>query len=103
LAVNYTFFPQHFLGLSGIPRRYYDYADFFWFWHEISRLGSFISFFSLPILLWILYISIIEKKKTFFQVTLGQFDQVIHLPPTFHRYEVSRFSLLSEKDIRSKK
>lgn len=101
LAVNYTFFPQHFLGLSGIPRRYYDYSDFFWLWHEVSRLGSFISFFSLPIFMLIIYTSLIEKKKSFFLIELNQFDQVIFFPPTFHRYEVSRGNFIRERRIKT--
>jgi len=58
LGVNLSFFPQHFLGLGGMPRRISDYPSQFLFLNQLSSLGAFISFVSLFIFLYNLYSSL---------------------------------------------
>jgi len=61
-GANITFFPQHFLGLAGMPRRYSDYADFLRIWNVISSLGSSISILSLFLLLYLVFEALISQR-----------------------------------------
>jgi len=55
IGVNVTFFPMHFLGLYGMPRRIPDYPDVYIFWNKVCSVGSLISAFGLILFLYILY------------------------------------------------
>nr|ATN41142.1 cytochrome c oxidase subunit 1 [Diptera sp. 66 LC-2017] len=87
IGVNLTFFPQHFLGLSGMPRRYSDFPDMFLLWNIISSLGSSISMISILFFIYILWESLINYKKIIFPNQLNSsIEWMQKYPPTDHSY-----------------
>jgi cytochrome c oxidase subunit 1 len=63
IGVNITFFPMHFLGLSGMPRRIPDYPDVFAFWNSVATFGSYVSVVGLCIFFFLLYKAFTRKVK----------------------------------------
>nr|YP_010247334.1 cytochrome c oxidase subunit I [Bothrogonia shuana]QKQ14776.1 cytochrome c oxidase subunit I [Bothrogonia shuana] len=87
-GVNLTFFPQHFLGLSGLPRRYSDYPDNFTFWNMISSMGSMISFVSILMMMFIIWESMISKRMLMFvNSNQSSIEWLQKFPPQEHSYE----------------
>lgn len=87
IGVNLTFFPQHFLGLRGIPRRYSDYPDTFLSWNIISSIGSLISIISLIILIFTIWEALRSKRKTINIFFLNpSLEWHNNYPPINHRY-----------------
>jgi cytochrome c oxidase subunit 1 len=87
VGVNITFFPQHFLGLNGIPRRYSDYPDAFSMWNIISSIGSYISFFRIIIFIFIMWERITSNRTNIsFQPLIPNNEWIINYPPINHTF-----------------
>jgi cytochrome c oxidase subunit I len=63
LGVNVTFFPMHFLGLAGMPRRIPDYPDAFAGWNAVASFGSYISLISSFLFFYIVYLTLTSDNK----------------------------------------
>ncbi|MGE3643539.1 MAG: cytochrome c oxidase subunit I [Beijerinckiaceae bacterium] len=90
VAVNLTFFPQHFLGLAGMPRRYIDYPDAYWLWNHISSIGSYISVFGVVLFLYIVWEAFSKKVAAGdnpWGVGATTLEWTLPSPPPFHQYE----------------
>nr|YP_010491827.1 cytochrome c oxidase subunit I [Dinothenarus chrysocomus]UWM92613.1 cytochrome c oxidase subunit I [Dinothenarus chrysocomus] len=87
LGVNLTFFPQHFLGLAGMPRRYSDYPDVYTPWNVVSSIGSLISTMSIFLLLFIIWESFSSYRKSISPLNLtSSIEWLQSLPPAEHSY-----------------
>ena len=62
IGVNLTFFPMHYLGLAGMPRRIPDYPDAFYIFNQISSWGSYISGVSVIIFFLVLIDAFLSKN-----------------------------------------
>ncbi|WP_374309512.1 cytochrome c oxidase subunit I [Dongia sp.] len=90
IGVNLTFFPQHFLGLAGMPRRYPDYPDAFAFWNWISSVGAFIAFgATLFFVVMALYSAFAGRKAAANPWGVGAttLEWTLPSPPPFHTFE----------------
>ncbi|HTP82993.1 MAG TPA: cytochrome c oxidase subunit I [Alphaproteobacteria bacterium] len=90
IGVNLTFFPQHFLGLQGMPRRYPDYPDAFHGWNEISSFGAYISFAS-TVFFFVMLIYALAAGRKVAANPWGEGATTLEWthssPPPFHTYE----------------
>lgn len=65
IGVNLTFFPMHFLGIAGMPRRIPDYADIYLGWNFVASVGALISVFGLFLFIYMLVIITLEYFKIY--------------------------------------
>nr|WDA98576.1 cytochrome c oxidase subunit I [Rhagonycha przewalskii] len=87
IGVNMTFFPQHFLGLSGMPRRYSDYPDLFMSWNIVSSIGSLITTISVIFFIYIIWESFVSLNKSIYSIQLpSSIEWLQKTPPMEHSY-----------------
>ena len=90
IGVNLTFFPQHFLGLAGMPRRIPDYPDVFHGWNLVSSIGSTIALLSSFFFVFIIFYTLKWGKKCSnnpWGEGANTLEWTLTSPPPFHCYE----------------
>lgn len=88
VGVNTTFFPMHFLGLAGMPRRYSDFPDYYIGWNFLASVGSMISIFSVTLFLFLLWEAILAQRPILFYIASSTSVELTHrFPPIDHSYQ----------------
>jgi cytochrome c oxidase subunit 1 len=84
------FFPQHFLGLAGMPRRYADYPDAFAGWNKVSSFGSYMTAIGTIVFLIGVALAFLRKERTVanpWGAGATTLEWTLPSPPAFHSYE----------------
>jgi cytochrome c oxidase subunit 1 len=90
IGVNLVFFPQHFLGLAGMPRRIADYPDAFAGWNYVSSIGSYISGFGVLVFFFGVAQAFIRKQHAGanpWGAGATTLEWTLPSPPPFHQYD----------------
>ena len=92
IGSNITFFPQHFLGRQGMPRRYIDYPEAFAYWNEVSSYGAFLSFASFLLFFGVIAYSLLFGKKitenNYWNEYADTLEWTLSSPPPEHTFEI---------------
>jgi cytochrome c oxidase subunit 1 len=89
IGVNIVFFPQHFLGLAGMPRRIADYPDAFSGWNYVSSIGSYVSGAGVVVFLIGLAVAFSRKEKAAanpWGEGATTLEWTLPSPPPFHQF-----------------
>jgi cytochrome c oxidase subunit I len=89
VGVNVAFFPMHFLGLAGMPRRYVDYPDAFAGWNYVSSIGAYISGFGVLVFLLCMAEAFMRKRiagDNPWGVGATTLEWTLSSPPPFHTF-----------------
>ena len=90
VGVNLTFFPMHFLGLAGMPRRYPDYPDAFWGWNFVASIGAYIGGLSMLVFLYVVYRTFTSRAHVAdnpWGEGATTLEWTVTSPPPFHSFE----------------
>jgi cytochrome c oxidase subunit 1 len=90
IGVNMTFFPMHFLGVQGMPRRYPDYPDAMWGWNMISSIGSYISVVSFVVFFYVMWLTFRKGEQAAanpWGVGATTLEWRVSSPPPFHTFD----------------
>jgi cytochrome c oxidase subunit 1 len=90
IGANVLFFPMHFLGLAGMPRRYADYPDAFAGWNYISSIGSYVTALGTIVFFIGLFAAFARKQKTIenpWGAGATTLEWTLPSPPAYHTYE----------------
>ena len=93
VGVNTIFFPQHFLGLQGMPRRYIDYPDAYAGWNEISSYGAYITGASTMFFVFIVFYTLLWGRRVgdnYWNVQPQSYtlEWSVSSPPPFHQFDI---------------
>jgi cytochrome c oxidase subunit 1 len=90
IGVNVTFFPQHFLGLAGMPRRYADFPDAFTLWNQVSSFGSYLSVLATVVFFMCMAAAFLRRvpaPANPWGEGATTLEWLLPSPPPFHTYE----------------